>query len=102
MQLIQLLLPLYSNEGKAFPEQFYTSIRNELTETFGGLTIYVRSPALGLWKEEKDKTVKDDIVIYEVMSTTIDPTYWNTYKIKLQKLFEQDELIIRASAITLI
>ncbi|MGV3585606.1 MAG: hypothetical protein ACO1OF_01285 [Adhaeribacter sp.] len=58
MQLIQILLPLYNNQKEPFPTDVFTRIRQELTEKFGGITAFSRSPATGLWKENKEKTVK--------------------------------------------
>jgi hypothetical protein len=43
-------------------KDFYPERRKELTDHFGGITAYIHSPAIGLWKEEDDKTVKDEIV----------------------------------------
>lgn len=80
MHLIQILLPLYDNAGRAFPQSMYDQIRTELTEKFGGLTTYVRSPAVGLWKENEDKTVRDDIVIYEVMTEKLHTDWWRSYR----------------------
>jgi hypothetical protein len=74
MYLIQMLLPLYANDGRRFSQPEFIRVRDELTESFGGLTTYVRSPAEGLWKESGSTMVYDDIVIYEVMTKNwIDP-----------------------------
>lgn len=99
MHLIQILLPLYTNEGKPFPEPLYDQTKHMLTEHFGGLTTYVRSPAVGLWKENTEKTVRDDIVIYEVMSEELDKKWWQSYREQLCALFEQEALVIRATEI---
>ena len=101
MQLVQILLPLYDQEGNPFSGLLYDKIKKELTETFGGLTAYTRSPASGIWKDG-EKIVKDDIYIYEIMLQEIDKNYWARYKSKLQLIFEQEELIIRVSDITLL
>lgn len=45
MHLVQILLPLYDNDGRRFPTSHYESLRAELTERFGGLTSYSRAPA---------------------------------------------------------
>ncbi|HEX8547018.1 MAG TPA: hypothetical protein VF691_08670 [Cytophagaceae bacterium] len=102
MQQIQILLPIYNNEGESFQSDLYSDIKGELVEKFGGLTAYSRSPAKGLWKENEAKLVQDDIVIYEIMADQIDQAFWKGYKEKLKKLFEQDEIVIRATEITLI
>jgi 1,4-alpha-glucan branching enzyme len=102
MYLIQILLPLYNNEGDFFPSSSYASVKKELTENFSGLTAYTRSPATGLWKENETKTVKDEIVIYEVMLTELDRVWWKNFKESLEEKFLQDEIIIRATQIELL
>lgn len=102
MFLIQILLPVYNNQQKPFPKEKYIQIQNELTEKFGGLTSFMRSPAVGLWKENEQNTVRDDIVIFEVMAEEIELEWWQKYREKLCKLFMQQELIMRASEIQLL
>src|SRR5512141_3407579 len=97
MYLVQILLPLYDNGGNPFPQREYVHVRDELTERFGGITTYVRSPAEGLWKETPTMTVRDDIVIYEVMTETLDRSWWRGYREKLAARFRQDMLIVRVS-----
>lgn len=102
MQQIQILLPLYDNHGKSFLPELYSRVKSELIERFGGITAYTRSPAKGLWKENEDKVVRDDIVIYEIMSKELDLEFWKTYKENLKIWFSQDEIVIRATEIRLI
>jgi len=102
MQLIQLYLPLYDADGNSFDPDIYQQTKATLTEKFGGLTMYSRSPAKGLWKEDEQSTVKDDIVIYEVIAETLDRPFWTNYKNELKNKFKQDELLIRCSSITII
>lgn len=97
MYLIQLLLPLYDNDQNCFPGQLYDEVRTELTEQFGGLTSYMRAPATGLWKEDSSNVVRDDIVIYEIMTEHLQRDWWTRYRLELQKRFAQDLLIIRAT-----
>ena len=96
MQQIQILLPIYNNEGESFQSDLYSDIKGELVEKFGGLTAYSRSPAKGLWKGDEGKVVKDDIAIYEVMADEIDRDWWKECRLKLEKQFKQAEIIIRA------
>ncbi|MDB5118990.1 MAG: hypothetical protein JWN56_208 [Sphingobacteriales bacterium] len=86
IKLIQVLLPLFSLDGEAFPHNIYLKIREELAERFGGITTYTRSPVVGLWKEDQDKTVKDEIIIYEVMAADLDTEWWKTYKQSLERI----------------
>jgi 5-methylthioribose kinase len=102
MYLIQILLPLYDNDGRQFPQREYEQVRDELTELVGGITTYVRSPAKGLWKESSTSTVHDDIVIYEVMTELLDREWWQGYREELAVRFRQDVLIMRVSEMQLI
>src|SRR5687767_9556725 len=95
MVLIQLLLPLYDNEGNVFSRALFDDVRRRLTDTFGGVTAYVRSPAKGLWKEDDGTVVQDDVVMYEVMAEQVDHSWWATYKASLLVAFAQDELVVR-------
>jgi len=102
MYLIQILLPLYDNAGEPFPQWEFNRVRTELTERFGGLTSYVRSPAVGLWKERDNATVHDDIVIYEVMAYHLDRDWWRGYREELADRFRQEVLIVRVSEVQLL
>lgn len=99
MYMIQLLLPLWSNNGKQFPSTLFEQVREELIEGFGGLTAYTRTPASGLWQEKDGGTVHDEIIVYEVMAEKLDVKWWGSYRTELEKRFRQDELVVRAHEI---
>jgi hypothetical protein len=101
MHLVQLLLPTYDNDGKPFVDAYYSGVRRELTDKFGGLTAYTRAPAQGLWKNEGD-TTHDDIVVFEIMTANLDRDWWRHYRMGLQELFRQDHLIVRAQAVMIL
>lgn len=102
MHLIQILLPLYDNAGIAFPQEEYAVVREELTERFGGITTYLRSPAEGFWRESPLLTIHDEIVTYEVMTVNLDQAWWHSYRETLARRFRQELLIVRASEIQLL
>lgn len=102
MHLIQIFLPVRDNNGNAFSKDYYINIREVLVKKFGGLTAYNRVPAEGLWKDEKNNAHRDDIVIFEVMADELDKLWWQKYKQQLEKIFSQDEIIMRAQSITLL
>jgi hypothetical protein len=102
MHLIQILLPLYDNDGEPFPQDELLRIRDDLSERFGGITTYMRSPARGLWKETRETTVHDDIVIYEVMTPELDRDWWKRYREQLTVHFRQALLIVRVSEVQLL
>ena len=99
MHLVQILLPMYDADGKRFPHAMNDRVREELTERFGGLTAYVRSPAKGVWKEEEGRTVHDDIVVYEVMVGRLNRGWWEKYREELRGRFAQEDLVIRTHPI---
>jgi hypothetical protein len=39
---------------------------------------------------------RDDIIVVEVMTDTLDRSWWRKYRIELEQVFEQDEVVIRA------
>jgi hypothetical protein len=100
MHLVQLLLPLHDNEGRPFSASYFTQVRRDLTDRFGGVTAFVRSPAVGLWKESADETNRDEVVMFEVLAPQLDPNWWSLYRKQLQNKFRQDEVLIWASTIT--
>lgn len=103
MNLVQLLLPLYDNEGTKQPEDLFRRVRAELTERFGGLTEHTRAPARGSWQDgATGRTNLDDIVVLEVMSETIDRAWWRGYRRALEAAFRQKEMIIRVQSIELL
>ena len=94
--LVQLLLPVYANDGAPFARSLYREVARELTERFGGVTAYSRAPAKGFWDEGSGRTGRDDIVVYEVMVDALDPAWWHEYRGRLEVRFAQDELVVRA------
>jgi hypothetical protein len=61
--IVQILLPVFDNEGRAFDASHYTDVRTELADRFGGLTAYSRAPAEGIWGDEGEFK-RDDIVVF--------------------------------------
>lgn len=95
MFLVQILLPLYDNAGRPLPHELFAQLRNELTERYGGVTAFFRSPAQGTWTEESGAVV-DEIVMCEVMVEVLDRVWWGAYRKTLEERFAQRELIVRA------
>lgn len=100
MHLIQLLLPLHDNHKQAFPTAYLNEVRADLTNRFGGVTAFVRSPAVGLWKENSEDTNRDEVVMFEVLSEQLDKDWWANYREQLQERFRQEEILVWASNIT--
>lgn len=102
MYLVQILLPLYDNEGHEFEAREYLELRSELADRFGGVTAYTRAPARGVWKGDSGETTRDDIVIFEVMTEALDRVWWETFRKELERRFRQESVIVRALTSTLL
>ena len=94
--LIQILLPLYDNSGVHFGEDAFARTRTELLHRFGGVTAHQRAPARGLWKTGDGEVARDDVAVFEVMSTDLDRAWWDAYRRELERRFRQDTILIRA------
>ena len=99
MHLVQLLLPVHDESGRPFPRKLYDTLVAELTDRFGGVTAYTRAPAAGLWEENSGQTVRDDVVVYEVMADQLDEKWWKALRSRLESAFKQDELVVRTHEI---
>jgi hypothetical protein len=98
MFLIQFLLPTRDNAGQPFAKNEFDRVRHELTERFGGVTAYLRSPAVGLWADDAGSIRRDDLAIFEVMVEALDRAWWRQYRDQLEQRFEQDEVVVRATS----
>ena len=93
MHLIELLLPAdatYAAKRRA--------LADDLSKTFGGVTAFNRAPAKGLF-EQGGTQVKDDIVVFEVMTATLDRAWWSSLRKRLEAEMNQNEIVIRATSI---
>ena len=96
MHLIQLFLPLTDNRGHEVPKTFFAQVTAELTERFGGITTYTRSPASGLWSPDDGSSPRrDDLVVFEVVVDTLDRTWWRQYVERTEKSLAQEKLHVR-------
>ena len=101
MYLIQILLP-QSFKGEPFPATLFNVFMKEWTERFGGVTAYTQSPAQGLWKNDNDKTVRDEMVLMELVTENIESEYWKDCKQRLCEAFEQQEVLIRSIGVSVL
>ena len=95
--IVQVFLPLGRPDGSPQPREAFAGVRKELLGRCGGVTIYARAPAEGLWQDDEG-VAADRIVIFEVMDDNFDPDWWSRYKVSLQSQFDQEEILIRATA----
>src|SRR3954466_10703063 len=100
MHLVQLLIPLHDNHQHPFPTAYFNKVRDELTQRFGGVTAFVRSPAVGVWKEQSETTNRDEVIMFEVLTEELDTSWWAAYRNDLEQRFRQEEILMWASTIT--
>ena len=98
MHLIQILLPIHASDGSPFPIEMFARVRVELTEQFGGVTAYSRSPATGLWKRDDEAMERDQVIMVEVVVDEFDRDWWIGYRAQLEVRFGQEEVHTRALA----
>ncbi|MBZ9887296.1 hypothetical protein LB559_04970 [Mesorhizobium sp. BR1-1-3] len=101
MHLVQILLPRSDNAGEPFAKEDFDRVKDELANTFNGVTAYFRTPAEGVWREGKESDM-DEIVIFEVMTEEVDLPDWRRRRAELERRFRQDEIIIRYLPIALV
>lgn len=95
MQLIQIILPLYADEGAQLDRALFDEVKAELLRRFGGVTAFTRAPAEGLW-EGQGTVHRDDVLLYEVLADSVDRDWWAVYRLQLEARFRQQEILIRA------
>lgn len=94
--LIQILLPLRTRDGAEVPSEMFAAVRVELTQRFGGVTAYSRSPATGLWKRSDADVERDQVIMIEVVVEAFDREWWSQYRAELERRFGQEEVHARA------
>ena len=97
--LVQILLPLRKRDGSDLAPQVFADVRDELTQRFGGVTAYSRSPATGLWKNNEAEVEREQVIMVEVVVDAFDRHWWRQYRDRLAQRFDQDEIHARALAI---
>ena len=96
MYLVEILLPLYDNEGRRFGAGEFDRVRDELAGRFGGVTAFRRAPGEGVWLEGGGES-RDRVVLFEVMAEVLDRAWWRAYREELERRFRQEKMIVRAT-----
>jgi uncharacterized membrane protein len=97
----QILLPLFTRGGQPIDPRAFDNVKNELTTRFGGMAAYTRSPAEGRWLGRASRET-DDIAVLEVQCDEIDPVWWERYRHRLEGIFGQQAIIVRAAPVRLL
>jgi hypothetical protein len=101
MKLIQILLPVADNSGRRFDPALFDEIERGLTERFGGVTAYARSPARGRWRDGGE-TQHDDVIVVEVMTESLDREWWRSFRTNLEQRLSQETIIMRTQDVDLL
>ena len=96
--LVQVLLPTHRRNGAPVASEEFARVRVELTERFGGVTAYSRSPATGLWKRDDEEIERDQVIMIEVVVEVFDREWWARYREQLETRFGQEVVHARALA----
>ena len=99
MYLVQILLPLYDNAGRALPRELHDGVFRALAERFGGVTAFTRAPAEGAWMESGARVSRDEVVVFEVMVERLERDWWAVYRRQLEADFKQEKILIRAMGV---
>ncbi len=96
MFLVEILLPLYDNEGRQFGAEEFDRVSEELAARFGGVTTFRRSPGEGVWREGGGES-RDRVVVFEVMTEALERAWWREYRGELERRFRQEKMVVRAT-----
>jgi hypothetical protein len=66
MELVQILLPRFDTTGRRVDRATFLALATDLRHTFGGVTAYLHSPAVGVWKQKRSLR-RDEVIVFEVM-----------------------------------
>ena len=102
MYLVELFLPLADNDNKPFPKAECSQVQQALADQFGGVTVYPRSPASGVWESEADEKQHDELIVFEVMADELDGEWWKNYRVALEAKFRQERILVRAQEVRLL
>lgn len=101
MHLIKLFLPLTDPDGNPFSPKKYDRVKRELTEGFGGVTVFSNSPAEGMWAQG-DGVEFDQIIVFEIITDALSHRWWKQYKERLEHEFRQDQIMIQCHPIEIL
>jgi hypothetical protein len=102
VQLVQILLPLADNHGRAFAPGMFEALKDELAERYGGVTAFAQAPAQGRWAPDGAVPSEEDVVVFEVMVEKLRADEWLARRRDLEMRFRQERVVIRYMEIGLI
>ena len=104
MRKYDIYLPLKYNDGKRIEAQTIRSIKEELVNAFGAITVSsLSSPYQGTWKYGGVKFI-DDIIKIEVVATNdrVTKKFFKEFKERLRQSLQQIDILITTHGIQVI
>jgi hypothetical protein len=92
--LYELYLPLTYNDGRPVEKGKFNITRRELISRFGGLTSTPPGFPLQGWWHSAQGVVKDEIVIWTVLTQNDEDPFFLNYKETLKQRFDQEEIFL--------
>lgn len=102
VHLVQLLLPLRTQDGAPQPRDAFEAVERELIAYCGGVTTFSRAPAHGRWRDTEGQEQVDEIVVFEALVSRLDRKWWTDYRSQLALRFGQDVVVVRATAVRIL
>lgn len=93
MYLVEIFLPTKLPSGRPVNNALWAEVRAELVAAFGGMTARDDKPAKGIWQDEHDQ-----ILVIEIMCEELDGVWWQRFRQRMERAFQQDEILIRSVA----
>ena len=104
MRKYEIYLPLKYNDGKNIEAEKIRSIKEELVDAFGAITVSsLSSPYQGTWKYGGVEFI-DDIIKIEVVATNDRATkkFFKEFKERLKESLQQIDILITTHGIQVI
>lgn len=91
-----IYLPLNYNDGKPIEPEKFKITKDELVDRFGGLSTIPGEGHIGGWWKVGNIIMEDRLVIWRVqVPGEHDDRFWKSYKEKLKRRFDQQEILIQ-------
>jgi len=90
--IYEIYLPLTYNDGKPIEKEKFGLTREELVDRFGGVTSTPPGFPLEGWWHSPHGVVRDDIMIWTVVTQIDDDLFFLKYKETLKQRFIQEDI----------
>ena len=98
-QRIEILLPVYDNEGIALPTIEFAWVREILANAFGGVTFFPPPASRRIVEAGRRKSKRDQIVVIAVLVENMDRSWWERFRGDLERRFRQKVVVVTATTV---